>query len=619
MSEPKVSFPKHQPLRLLRNHTYPAYQLYAVAGSDKKTPPEQVMVLAVLETLDWLRKRFRDFEIPEPLRYPEAVKDQTMRWSDLQSFQINEGYKAEALWLPDEKIWAFQLTEPDLGPDPGAPQSTRPPVPGRIIETNIGYRLINGLVECGFRTMVSDVEGTTAPFEVYRLSVIKHLARHPAIGLRQGWPLLDREHVLNQGRDLEQLREWLKSPQRMMPAVLITEAETEGPQMAGLPSLEDLSRAGDWREAVKAPAIEWPEEAQGKEKAPGIPETLKDLVRYRMGYAQFFYLPEHQIPAFHKKIGLQLRVGETLLIEPALFEASVSRFDFSGSPEDQSLAARRLEERVQNYPMHKPMTFGNVAFLREAKEIRNNSILKLSHSKEDVLRAMEGNVKAVEQRRMDDGRKYSEAIHLKDEKILRLKQEIRELEADQGAMRLAMEAQKKRHLAELADKDEEIGRLNARLVRPARPDQVWDWAERHFADRMIFHGRAQDEMKKVSAGSLDLQLLCDALEFLATDYRDELLGRIDDIEMQRRCARKYNRPFEVTPVKGVSMEAYPKNYKIKYFEGHKRKPIESPLNLHLKVGNQADHLLRIYFLYDKEKQLIVVGSLPWHMKTVGYR
>ena len=224
MSEMKGSFKKHQPLRLLRNHTYPAYQLYALAGADKKTPPERVMTIAVLETLHWLGKRFRDFEIPDALKNPEAKDDQDVGWSDLQSFQINEGYKAEALWLPDEKLWAFQLTEPDLGPQPGEPLQTRPPVPGRIIETNIGYRLINGQVECGFRTMVSDVEGTTAPFEVYRLSVIKHLARHPAIGLRQGWPLLDREHVLNHSRDQEQLRDWLKSPQRMMPAVPITEA-----------------------------------------------------------------------------------------------------------------------------------------------------------------------------------------------------------------------------------------------------------------------------------------------------------------------------------------------------------------------------------------------------------
>lgn len=619
MSEPTASLQKQQPLRLLRNHTYPAYQLYALAGTDKKTPPEQVMTIAVLETLHWLRKRFRDFEIPDALKYPEAKDYQAVNWSELQSFQINEGYKAEALWLPKEKIWAFQLTEPDLGPQPGEPLQTRPPVPGRIIETNIGYRLCNGQVECGFRTMVSDVEGTTAHFEVYRLSVIKHLARNSLVGLRQGWPLLDLEHVLEHGGDLDGLREWLKSMQRMMPAVIIAAAGAKRPQTAELPSLDEAGRFGGWRNTLKVPAVECPEPAAHEEETPGIPEELKNLVRYRMGYAQFFYLPEQQIPVFHKKTGLSIHPGEVLLAEPAVFEGNVTRFDLAGNAAARSIAAGRLEELVQNYPMHKPMRFGHVSFLNEAKEISHNSILTTSQSKEDVLRALEGKVKAIEQGRMDDALKHSGEIQLKEDKIRRLNQEIQESDADKQVLRVEMDELKLQHLAELANKDQEIFRLQALLDRPGRPELVCDWVESHYADRMIFHTRAQDEMKKVAAGELDLQLLCDALEFLATDYRDELLGLIDDIELQRRCAWKYNRPFEVTPVKGVSMEAYPKNYKIKYETGYKGKPIESPLDLHLKVGNQANHLIRIYFLYDKEKKLIVVGSLPWHMKTVGYR
>ncbi|NCB42814.1 MAG: hypothetical protein EOM59_09360 [Clostridia bacterium] len=58
---------------------------------------------------------------------------------------------------------------------------------------------------------------------------------------------------------------------------------------------------------------------------------------------------------------------------------------------------------------------------------------------------------------------------------------------------------------------------------------------------------------------------------------------------------------------------------LKYYIGFTGKPVESPLNLHLSIGNKAENLIRIYFLYDKEKQFIVVGSLPKHLPTVSYK
>ena len=66
----------------------------------------------------------------------------------------------------------------------------------------------------------------------------------------------------------------------------------------------------------------------------------------------------------------------------------------------------------------------------------------------------------------------------------------------------------------------------------------------------------------------------------------------------------------------MTPNAYPLEYKIKYYKDEKGKTHESILDLHLKSGTGAENLLRIYFLYDKEKQLIVVGSLPKHLKTL---
>ena len=45
--------------------------------------------------------------------------------------------------------------------------------------------------------------------------------------------------------------------------------------------------------------------------------------------------------------------------------------------------------------------------------------------------------------------------------------------------------------------------------------------------------------------------------------------------------------------------------------------MDSDLDYHLRVGNDPENLLRIYFLHDDDRQLIVIGSLPDHLTTVS--
>ena len=79
----------------------------------------------------------------------------------------------------------MQITEPDLGSDPGNPNQKRQAVPGRIIETNIAFRIAGKQVECGFKTVISDPIGTVPEAEVYRTTVVKLLMENPAFGLKQ--------------------------------------------------------------------------------------------------------------------------------------------------------------------------------------------------------------------------------------------------------------------------------------------------------------------------------------------------------------------------------------------------------------------------------------------------
>lgn len=123
-------------VRLLRNHLYPTYQLHAYMAS-KKTSPQDGLRLAALITMHWIHLRLGEHvpetftHIPEPDHYLDCDD------SCLFSTHINEGYVIDIVSLPEHGMWSMQVTEPDLGSDPGNVEQVRSPVPGRVIETNL--------------------------------------------------------------------------------------------------------------------------------------------------------------------------------------------------------------------------------------------------------------------------------------------------------------------------------------------------------------------------------------------------------------------------------------------------------------------------------------------------
>jgi len=355
-----VSRRRYEPLPLLRNVQYPTYQLYAVAGQSG-TPVDTVLTIAVLETMQWLRQRFREFELPTELDWPESSCFAQVDCSEFTSFCIHEGYKVEVIWLPEEGIWTLQLIEPDLGPQPGEENQERPPIAGRIFETNIGYRTVDGKVECGFRTIVSEPVGTSQECEVYRLALIKHLARDPLVGLRQGgWALTDDASVIEGSSHVKALKDWLNDPGRMMPAVVFAENDPDIkgklllPAVAkenitaaashSLPLLEEVCTAATEKKSLIEKLIT--KQSRDEEKQT-LPFEIGELTSYRMGYAQFFILPGKQIEVFREATGKSVRPGDILIFEPVAFGGEVISYPFEYTKQDPIQFFSEIEHYIR--------------------------------------------------------------------------------------------------------------------------------------------------------------------------------------------------------------------------------------------------------------------------------
>ena len=207
-------------VRLLQNVLYPTYQLYAAMGS-KQTAPRDGLRLAALTTMEWLRQRIQD-DIPAELCQPGPDEYRAADDSNLPSLHLNRGYVLDIVSLPEKGVWSLQITEPDLGSDPGKKEQRRAAVPGRVIETNVAFRIYGKELECGFQTVVSDPEGTSPQAEVYRLAVVRRLMENPAFGLTQILPVNGSVTEVKTAAQIRKLTTLISTPENQLPAVVFT-------------------------------------------------------------------------------------------------------------------------------------------------------------------------------------------------------------------------------------------------------------------------------------------------------------------------------------------------------------------------------------------------------------
>lgn len=143
------------------------------------------------------------------------------------------------------------------------------------------------------------------------------------------------------------------------------------------------------------------------------------------------------------------------------------------------------------------------------------------------------------------------------------------------------------------------------------------WVDVHFADRLVLHKRAVRELK--DAVFADVKLVGESLKLLAEAYwamrtnhdpeQRQALSTAWDAEIA-----KLNLDYNSQAMSPNRMGEYRSDYTIDYRIGQSSQQILGP---HLKYGSTKDDrmCMRVYFLWDDERQLVVIGSLPAHLDT----
>lgn len=631
------------PLHLIKNRTYPSYQLYATI-ENKKTAPEDAFKIAVLTAIGWLREKFSNLDMPEELQCPSPHEYAELNLNELKSFRLDCGYVVDVVYISEIKNWSLQLVEPDLG----LSKQQSNPVPGRIFTTNIGFRLVDDTVECGFNTLVSDPETVTEKCSVFRLGVVKLLVRNPMLGLQQCTRIIEHADTVDTSVKVRSLKDLIADDERTLPLAVFTmvkDGTGEKTMLAPNIDIMSLDKYMGFRSTLNSPVKNalsgmyftvsegvWNTEARidkptaENETIPSSPKTIieaeaylpydiKESAHTKMGYGHYYVIAEDKLTDVCKLTGVQLKQGDVCVIEPKKFGGRVTVYPYSSYRNRKSELIAEVDSFIQSYSMDKPMTFGKVLFSPDARMYQQEQLINSTKSRHTLLDQSREHERLLMQKHNEELQMKDKQIYLLNEKIGRLQQLLDEKNTVNAELRRAIEQLQINHEKNIRGLEEKLEFIDSLKERPTQPADVPKWVEKKFAGRMIFHQRAVDLISAVPSYEVDMELLCDALEYLATEYYDFYTKVATEDEIMQRSSTKYNRPFKVTPTGYSSIEYSPIEYKVKYnLHGSTSKQVA--LDMHLKAGVSTQHLIRIYFFYDSYNRYFVVGSLPKHLKTV---
>jgi hypothetical protein len=151
-------------------------------------------------------------------------------------------------------------------------------------------------------------------------------------------------------------------------------------------------------------------------------------------------------------------------------------------------------------------------------------------------------------------------------------------------------------------------------VRENIPDDctysdISEWISKYYPDRIYLHPRAIRSLK--TAVYEDPKLVYKCLKLLATAYYDYQTGAITYSNFLDMCKEVDPALDERGAITDTAAGMQGDTYYVQY-HGKKRK-----LERHLAKGSNKDcrYCLRIYFFWDDQDQIVVVGDLPHHLDT----
>ena len=575
-------------VKLLKTNRYNTYQFYAEMNN-KNINLYDGLKIAALTCFSWLRNRLEGNSIPQELMMPDEKDYKKVDNDSFISFTLSDSYIITVEANLDEGLWALRVIENDSGTlgDQGL-------IPGRTIQSDIGFRVVENKLQCGFKTTISDVNNVELA-DCIRFSLIKELGCNPNFGFKQINTLYSPNNmIIDENNKLDEVCSILHSKENQLPLIIYTYDDHSIVDIKDI-KLDDFKYKPGSMSLDSQLILNKAIQNNRKDNDDFTTRAVPYSNRY-LGVARPYFLAKKMFIEFAKKFGLnQVNLNEVFVIEPISYK--LTRYSYENKEKYQGF--------VHNYTRNKELNFNDVLFVDEARILVQVSNEFARKEREKLL---DEAIEKLEQYKSQQARetRKSEYVSIdssKDELIKTLER-LEKSEKEQIVLNNEVNRLKK----ELQNKNDYIDYIHRKETRPKYHKDIEKWAEQF--NNIILDKKAVACLNRNDAENVDVDVICDALDYLDKAYSRYLFENLSLDELNTISANIYNRPYNVTP-SGIPVSAKG-DCKVKYaFVNENR--VEHILDQHLKIGAHGE-LLRIYFIVDKERMKIVIGSLPNHLE-----
>lgn len=557
----------------------PTFQLGAQIVVPGSNDPHRVLTGAAGVALKWLGAKF-------PEKLPLSA-------FQLDSFDLDHHglQQLTCVAIPEDGLWSVRLVQPD------APFRDRAAVAGRTWTTELALRRDDGQVTFGIRVLCASAPYAAEAITLTRPRVVVDLAQR--FGLHEIRQIDGKPWMLSTEEDLQSLHDLLTNQARTLPVILLTQPDR----------------------------AKWP--------VP-VADYLLDhhlLAQTLQGFAHVVCMPMKLGFGWTTMVGKVWSTfhGAVRTYQPHLDFASDSPFDHPRVLPDRILFWRHngleseagfasfLIERVQEQAATKVVDWGNCLFLADARSRR--AALARERIRNEVSNATPYQNDDSEWRT-----KIARLEHAYHEQIEALSEQLREAQANaedyenlaaqysadrEQALRFNHNLQLQNDGLRIAVASKTDRGADAGISIPENFDDMPEWADRHFTGRLTLHPRALQGIK--NATYTDVGTVYKSLQLLADSYRNTRLGHPDSTKRWEEGLATLGLRFSGSITKERAGEQG-ETYFVRYPMGTSPRRF---LEYHLRKGSTKDdrYCMGIYFFWDEDRQVVVVGWLPSHLDT----